>query len=61
MQAKGHVIEDEYAMIRRSGFDEVEISEDLAARQTEEHWLYRADWRANNYQARLKAPSLALG
>jgi uncharacterized protein (DUF934 family) len=55
LRAKGHVIADQYAMARRSGFDEVEISEDLAARQPEDQWLRRADWRAHDYQSRLRA------
>jgi uncharacterized protein (DUF934 family) len=54
LRARGHVIADQYAMARRSGFDEVEISADLAARQTEEQWLARANWRAHDYQARLR-------
>ena len=53
--AAGHVIADQYAMARRSGFDEVEISEDLAARQPVQQWRARADWRAHDYQARLRA------
>ena len=55
LRAKGHVIADQYAMARRSGFDEVEIAEDLAARQPEEQWLARANWRAHDYQSRLRA------
>ena len=39
LRARGHVIADQYAMARRSGFDEVEIS---------------ADWTDNDYQARLR-------
>ncbi len=54
LRARGHVIADQYAMIRRVGFDEVEISDDLAARQPERQWLRRAGWRANDYQSRLK-------
>ena len=54
LRAKGHVIADQYAMARRAGFDEVEIDEDLAARQPEEQWLARADWQAHDYQARLR-------
>lgn len=54
LRARGHVIADQYAMARRSGFDEVEISDDLAARQPAADWLYRADWRAHDYQARLR-------
>ena len=54
LRARGHVIADQYAMARRSGFDEVEISDDLAARQPEAQWLARADWKAHNYQALLR-------
>lgn len=55
LRARGHVIADQYAMARRSGFDEVEISDDLAARQPADQWLFRADWQANDYRARLRA------
>lgn len=55
LRAKGHVISDQYAMARRVGFDEVEISEDLATRQPEGEWQFRADWQANDYQTRLRA------
>nr|WP_319251874.1 DUF934 domain-containing protein [uncultured Celeribacter sp.] len=54
LRAQGHVIADQYAMARRSGFDEVEIEDDLAARQPEMQWLRRADWRAHDYQSRLR-------
>ena len=54
LRAKGHVIADQYAMARRSGFDEVEISDDLAARQPEDQWLFRADWEKHDYQNRLR-------
>ena len=56
LRAAGHVIADQYAMARRAGFDEVEISDDLARRQSEAQWLARADWRAHDYQSRLRAP-----
>ena len=55
LRAKGHVIADQYAMARRCGFDEVEIDDALAARQPEDQWLRRADWRAHDYQSRLRA------
>lgn len=54
LRARGHVLADQYAMVRRSGFDEVEIDAALAARQPEPQWLARADWQAHNYQARLR-------
>ncbi len=53
LRAHGHVLADQYAMARRCGFDEVEISDDLAARQPEAQWLARAGWRAHDYQSRL--------
>lgn len=55
LRARGHVISDQYAMARRSGFDEVEISDDLAARQPADHWQFRANWRDHDYQSRLRA------
>lgn len=57
LRANGHVLADQYAMARRSGFDEVEISNDLASRQPQEQWQARANWQAHNYLARLKQPA----
>ncbi len=54
LRAKGQVLADQYAMARRSGFDEVEIDDALASRQPEDQWLARANWEENNYQARLR-------
>ena len=54
LRAVGHVLADQYAMARRSGFDEVEIDPDLARRQPEDQWLARANWRQHDYQARLR-------
>ena len=53
--ARGPVIADQYAMCRRVGFDAVEIPEDIAARQPQDQWLARANWRAHDYLSRLKA------
>lgn len=55
LRANGHVIADQYAMARRVGFDAVEISDDLAARQPEDQWQFRANWQAHDYQSRLRA------
>ena len=55
LRALGPVIADQYAMVRRVGFDEVEIPDDLAARQPQSQWIFRADWRQHNYLSRLKA------
>lgn len=54
LRARGHVLADQYAMARRSGFDEVEIDEALAERQPEDQWQFRADWKSSDYQARLR-------
>jgi uncharacterized protein (DUF934 family) len=53
--AIGPVIADQYAMLRRVGFDGAEIPDDLAQRQPAEQWQFRADWQAHHYQARLRA------
>jgi uncharacterized protein (DUF934 family) len=55
LRALGPVIADQYAMARRVGFDAVEIPDDLAARQPEDQWQFRADWQAHHYQAMLRA------
>lgn len=54
LRAHGHVLADQYAMARRAGFDEVEVTDDIAARQPADQWQFRADWRANDYQSRLR-------
>lgn len=59
LRAEGHVIADQYAMARRSGFDEVAISDDLAARQPAAQWQARANWQAYDYQSRLRAKAQA--
>lgn len=54
--ALGPVIADQYAMLRRVGFDGAEIPDDLAARQPADQWQFRSqDWREHHYQARLRA------
>jgi len=55
LRATGHVLADQYAMARRLGFDEVEIGDDLAARQPADQWCFRADWGNHFYQGRLRA------
>jgi len=54
LRALGPVIADQYAMARRVGFDSVEIPDDLAARQPEPQWQFRAAWQAHDYQSRLR-------
>ncbi|GAB4383434.1 DUF934 domain-containing protein [Albidovulum sp.] len=55
LRAAGHVIADQYAMARRCGFDEVEISDEIAARQPEAQWRFRSDWTEHDYRSRLRA------
>ena len=50
LRAVGHVIADQYGFARTCGFDEVEISDDLAARQPEEQWLARLPQDDLSYQ-----------
>lgn len=38
LRAEGHLIADQYPLARRSGFDEVAISKDIAARQPANQW-----------------------
>ena len=54
LRAKGHVLADQYAMARRSGFDDVEIDRALATRQPEDQWLARANWRDHDHRSRLR-------
>lgn len=54
LRARGHVLADQYTMARRSGFDEVEINRELAARQPQDQWLARANWQAHDYQSLLR-------
>lgn len=55
LRAVGPVIVDQYPMARRTGFDDVEIPDELAVRQPEAQWISRADWKAHDYQSRLRA------
>lgn len=38
LRATGHVISDQYRYARACGFDEVEVADNLAERQPEQHW-----------------------
>ncbi len=55
LRARGHIIADQYTMARRSGFDEIEINAELAERQPETQWLYRANWQEHDYQTKLRS------
>ncbi|MDN3712367.1 DUF934 domain-containing protein [Paracoccus cavernae] len=53
LRAVGKLIADQYAMARRVGFDEVQISAELARRQPEDQWLFRADWQDWDHRSKL--------
>lgn len=53
LRATGRLIADQYAMARRVGFDEVAIGPDIAARQPQDQWIARADWRDWDHRSRL--------
>ncbi|MBM3606277.1 MAG: DUF934 domain-containing protein [Alphaproteobacteria bacterium] len=53
LRATGRLIADQYAMARRVGFDEVQVAADIAARQPEDQWLARADWKDWDHRAQL--------
>ncbi|MDM7458099.1 MAG: DUF934 domain-containing protein [Paracoccus sp. (in: a-proteobacteria)] len=53
LRAMGRLIADQYAMARRVGFDEVEVAPDIAARQSEDQWRARADWKDWDHRAQL--------
>ena len=55
LRAHGNLIADQFAMARRVGFDDVEISDELALRQPADQWSFRADWRDHNYLSKLRA------
>jgi len=59
LRAHGHLIADQYAMARRAGFDEVEVPDEIAARQPQDQWLYRADWQSHDYQSILRGQPAA--
>ena len=55
LRAHGHLIANQYAMARRVGFDDVEITDELALRQPADQWAFRADWRDHDYFGKLRA------
>ena len=54
LRAHGPLLADQYAMARRAGFDEIEVSDGHAKRQPEPSWLFRSDWDSNDYQSRIR-------
>ncbi|MEO1701241.1 MAG: DUF934 domain-containing protein [Pseudomonadota bacterium] len=54
LQARGHVIPDQYAQMRRCGFDQVAIPAAQAKRQPQAHWLEQVAAINDTYQVRLE-------
>ena len=55
LRAWGNVLAHQYTLARRAGFDEVEISAELALRQPEEHWRFCGNWRHDRFGSRMRA------
>ncbi|MDD9911357.1 MAG: DUF934 domain-containing protein [Ahrensia sp.] len=55
LRAFGHVLADQYPLALRSGFDDVEISDELAARQPEHQWSDAYGRIQGGYLERLQA------
>ena len=55
LRAQGHVLADQYTLARRAGFDEVEITAEMALRQPQEHWKFRGNWRHRDFGSRMAA------
>ena len=58
LRAKGHLIPDQYPHAVRAGFDEIELDEDVAARQQESHWRDTLAAVSVSYQDRLRRPAI---
>jgi uncharacterized protein (DUF934 family) len=56
LRASGHVIAEQFAFVRASGFDTVEIDGELAARQPVAHWLKAAREIGFSYQRGYDGP-----
>lgn len=54
LRAHGHMLADQYPLALRCGFDEIEISDELAARQGEEQWQDAFERIHNTYLDRLQ-------
>jgi len=57
LRACGHILADQYPLALLSGFDDVEISNQLAARQPEEQWIDALARTKTGYHERLMKPA----
>lgn len=53
IRAAGEIVPDQFPMALRVGVDSIEISESLALRCTQEHWILMGQRIQGNYQSRL--------
>ncbi len=53
LRARGHVLADQYPLALRSGFDDIEISNELAERQPETQWADALSRTRDTYRERL--------
>ncbi len=56
LRGEGHIITDQFRHAIATGFDEIAISKEQAARMTSEHWGDVASHFLPDYQARLFKP-----
>ncbi len=61
LRASGYVLADQYPLVLRSGFNDVEIPDNLAARQPEAQWLNAVQHIEHNYQSRLISAVPSIG
>ena len=54
LRATGDILPDQYTMLRRVGFDEVELTDRRANAYPQEQWLTRSHWQQHNYQTRFR-------
>ena len=54
LRATGDILPDQYTMLRRVGFDEVELTDKQANAYPQEQWLSRCHWQQHDYQSRLR-------
>ena len=56
LRAYGHLLADQYPLAIRCGFDDIEISSELASRQPEQQWTDSYIRTQNSYQEKLGVP-----
>ncbi|WP_428545115.1 DUF934 domain-containing protein [Profundibacter sp.] len=54
LRATGDILPDQYTMLRRVGFDGVEITDVQAKTYPQDQWQFRNRWQQHDYQRRLQ-------